>query len=91
MPLNGILLLGLIGYPLCAVGGFLTLKNLFPKATIYYFTCTMGIISSIMITSNPSLTTYLTVFLTIVIVSIYSDIRPVLLCSMEEIGKDLIL
>ncbi len=81
MPLKGILLLGLIGYLLCAVGGFLVLKKLFPKATMYYFTCTMGTISFIMITSNPSLTTYLTVFLAIVIVSIYSDIRPVLVCS----------
>ncbi len=82
MPLNGILLLGLIGYPLCAVGGFLVFKKIYPKATMYYFTCTMGIISFIMITSNPSLTTYLTVFLAIVIVSIYSDIRPVLVCSV---------
>lgn len=82
MPLKGILLLGLVGYILCAAGGLLIIKRLFPKATMYYFTCTMGIICFIMITSNPSLTTYLTVFLAIVVVSIYSDIRPVLVCSL---------
>lgn len=82
MPLNDILVLAIVGYGLCAIGAVFTLKKLFPKAIMYYFTITMGTISFIMISSNPSLTTYLTVFLAIVIVSIYSDIRPVIVCSV---------
>ncbi len=82
MPLNDILVLAIVGYALCAIGAVFTLKKLFPKAIMYYFTITMGTISFIMISSNPSLTTYLTVFLAIVIVSIYSDIRPVIVCSV---------
>lgn len=82
MPLDDILILAIVGYALCAIGAVFSFKKLFPKAIMYYFTITMGTISFIMISNNPSLTTYLTVFLAIVIVSIYSDIRPVLVCSV---------
>lgn len=81
LPFGGIVLLGVVGYMLCAVGGWMIFKKIFPKVTMYFFTCSMGIMCFIMISSNPNLTTYLTVFLAIVVVSIYSDIRPVLVCS----------
>jgi methyl-accepting chemotaxis protein len=81
LPFKSILLLGGVGYGLCFIAGIFIFKKLFARGTMYYFTFSMGIISFIMIQSNPSLTTYLTVFLSIIVVSIYSDFRPVIVCS----------
>lgn len=77
-----ILMLGIVGYGLCAVASVFVFRKVLAKLTMYYFTVTMALISFIMVYNNPSLTTYLTVFLAIVIISIYSDFRPVIVCSL---------
>lgn len=84
-PLSTTVTIGLVGIPCSILVSILVYRESFIQGTMYLVTFSLSIISFIMMLGVKHITAYIMLYYSLILVSLYQDIKPILITSFIDL------
>lgn len=85
-PFSTTVTIGLVGIPCAIIISILVYKKVFIQGTMYFVTLSLSLISFFMMFGVKHITSYLMLYYSLILVSLYQDMKPILLTSFINLA-----